>query len=71
MRLGRPQRSPDFAEKMELGVESVIQKVRNSRMKWKSHIGSIPEELIPKKIMKYQRNGYGFIGLLSGELMDV
>jgi hypothetical protein len=33
-----PKGGPDFVEKrMELVVESVIQKVRNSREKWKTH----------------------------------
>jgi hypothetical protein len=43
---------------MELVVEPVMQIVMNYKESWKLHVEGMPDEKIPKQIMKYQPRGY-------------
>jgi hypothetical protein len=52
-------------------VGAITQKATNYRESWKQHIKRMPEERIPKQIMKYQSRGYRCIGCTRRRRMEM
>ena len=55
----------------ELGIQPVMEKVKHNRENWSQHLQRMPDNRIPKQIMKYKPRGHRSIGRPRKRWTDV